>query len=444
MRDYPRGSKRERPGSVKMGGTMTDLLTKPRPGMDTSAQSAQRSLAFTSSLAALSAAGSTLLVCIAIAIGGWFFADAGVHGDTHDAIASGALVWLAGHGASMSVADVQLGIMPLGLTGVFALIAYRFGHWAGQSAEPMLAATGVIDAAQPSSLVFQSKRQSVNKTLTLSLGAQVSCYLLVALTTALLVPARVGRVDLPSVVLGASGLSLVFGGAGILIGSGQAKLLWARVPGFIQVTLRGAAIAVLLMVAAGAVVVAVHLIMTMNQTAAVVAGLDLSDKDLASFALLNLLYLPNAVGFAIAYVVGPGFSAGAHTVVSLNQVDLGPVPALPWFASLPEPGAPPAALLGLLVLPVVAGLIAAVIAQRIYAVPALDSAALRGFGVGFAAAVVLSIICWLSAGSLGDGRMAQIGPNGWEVLMAAGAAMSLGGLAGGLSTAVWQRRGRRD
>ncbi|MEZ5113976.1 MAG: DUF6350 family protein [Nocardioidaceae bacterium] len=130
MRDYPRGSKRERPGSVKMGGTMTDLLTKPRPGMDTSAQSAQRSLAFTSSLAALSAAGSTLLVCIAIAIGGWFFADAGVHGDTHDAIASGALVWLAGHGASMSVADVQLGIMPLGLTGVFAplLIASDTGR----------------------------------------------------------------------------------------------------------------------------------------------------------------------------------------------------------------------------------------------------------------------------------------------------------------------------
>ncbi|MCB0888623.1 MAG: hypothetical protein KDB38_04395 [Nocardioidaceae bacterium] len=395
-------------------------------------------------MAALSAAGSTLLVCIAIAIGGWFFADAGVHGDTHDAIASGALVWLAGHGASMSVADVQLGIMPLGLTGVFALIAYRFGHWAGQSAEPMLAATGVIDAAQPSSLVFQSKRQSVNKTLTLSLGAQVSCYLLVALTTALLVPARVGRVDLPSVVLGASGLSLVFGGAGILIGSGQAKLLWARVPGFIQVTLRGAAIAVLLMVAAGAVVVAVHMVMTMNQTAAVVAGLDLSGKDLAGFALLNLLYLPNVVGFAIAYVAGPGFSAGANTVVSMNQVDLGPVPALPWFASLPEPGAPPAVLLGLLALPVLAGLIAAVIAQRIYAVPALDSAALRGFGVGFAAAIVLSVFCWLSAGSLGDGRMAQIGPNGWEVLMAAGAAMSLGGLTGGLATAAWQRRARRD
>ncbi|MEI2671203.1 MAG: DUF6350 family protein [Marmoricola sp.] len=411
--------------------------------MDTSAQSAQRSLALASSLAALCAAGATLLVCIAIAIAGWFFADAGVHGDANDAIASGALVWLAGHGASIRLAGVQLGIIPLGLTGVFALVAYRFGSWAGQSAEPMRAA-GEMDAAESSSLVFQSPRHSVKKTLVLALGAYVFCYLLVAVTTAILIPARVGRIDLPSVVLGVGALSLIFGGVGILAGSGQAKVIWARIPGFIQVMLRGAVIAALLMVAAGAVVVAVHLIMTMNQTAAVVAGLDLSDKDLASFALLNLLYLPNAVGFAIAYVVGPGFSAGAHTVVSLNQVDLGPVPALPWFASLPEPGAPPAALLGLLVLPVVAGLIAAVIAQRIYAVPALDSAALRGFGVGFAAAVVLSIICWLSAGSLGDGRMAQIGPNGWEVLMAAGAAMSLGGLAGGLSTAVWQRRGRRD
>ena len=84
----------------------------------------------------------------------------------------------------------------------------------------------------------------------------------------------------------------------------------------------------------------------------------------------------------------------------------------------------------------------AVLAQRAYRVTAYDSAALRGFGSGFGAAVLLTAAAsrWPAA---------RWAPAGWPTsaprwarcCVAAVAAMSLGGLVAGVVTAWWQRRG---
>jgi hypothetical protein len=91
-------------------------------------------------------------------------------------------------------------------------------------------------------------------------------------------------------------------------------------------------------------------------------------------------------------------------------------------------------------IPVVAGAVGAVLAQRAYRVPAYDSAALRGFGSGFGAAVLTTVAVFLAGGPMGTGRMADIGAVPGEVFVAAVAAMSLGGLVAGLATAWVQRR----
>ena len=93
-----------------------------------------------------------------------------------------------------------------------------------------------------------------------------------------------------------------------------------------------------------------------------------------------------------------------------------------------------------LAVPVVAGAAGAVIAQRAYRVTAYDSAALRGFGSGFGAAVLLTLAIGLAGGPMGTGRMADIGAPIGEVFVAAVMAMSAGGLVAGLVTAWWQRR----
>ena len=55
----------------------------------------------------------------------------------------------------------------------------------------------------------------------------------------------------------------------------------------------------------------------------------------ALLLLASLSYLPNSVIWAIAYMLGPGFSFGVGTAVSPSGSALGAVPAFPMLAALP-------------------------------------------------------------------------------------------------------------
>ncbi|HNA99607.1 MAG TPA: hypothetical protein PLC19_09045, partial [Marmoricola sp.] len=65
---------------------MTDLLIKSRPGMEPTTGDKPRNPVFTCVLAAMACAGSGLVVWMALALAGWFFADAGAHGETTAAL----------------------------------------------------------------------------------------------------------------------------------------------------------------------------------------------------------------------------------------------------------------------------------------------------------------------------------------------------------------------
>jgi hypothetical protein len=205
----------------------------------------------------------------------------------------------------------------------------------------------------------------------------------------------------------------------------------------------GAAASFLLLVAASAVLVAAALLTGLNEASAVMTELRLGPGDYVMYALAAVAVVPNAVLFGSAYLLGPGFAVGTGTVVSPSVVALGPVPAFPLLAALPGSGPTPEWAMGVLAVPVVVGAVGAVLAQRAYRVPAYDSAALRGFGVGFGAALISTLAISLAGGPMGTGRMADIGAPVWEVLVAAVMAMSMGGLVAGVATAWWQRRALR-
>ncbi|MET0998393.1 MAG: DUF6350 family protein, partial [Marmoricola sp.] len=402
---------------------MTDLLNRPqdtrstrpatgRPfarwfgGSTGDGEAEARPLAVSAALASLAAVATCLGAAMVVSVIGWFLADAGAHGETTDALGVGAAVWLVGHGSGLTVGGAPLGIVPLALTALIGLVVYRWGRWAGDTSAP------------------------VDDDRTVALAATVfsGIYLVVAVVTCVLVGQESAGPGLGRSLLGSLLVSGVAGTLGMGVGTGRLAGWVDLVPGWIRSVAYGATATFLLLVAASALLVGVMLALGLNDAATMMSGLHLSRGDYIVYALATVSVAPNAVLLGSAYLLGPGFAVGTGTVVSPSAVALGPVPAFPMLAALPDAGATPGWTVGFLAVPVVLGAVGAVLAQRSYGVTAYDSAALRGFGCGFGAAVLTTVAVALAGGPMGTGRMADIGAPVGEVLVSAVAAMSLGGL----------------
>jgi hypothetical protein len=134
--------------------------------------------------------------------------------------------------------------------------------------------------------------------------------------------------------------------------------------------------------------------------------------------LAGLSYLPNSVIWAIAYMLGPGFSFGVGTAVSPDGSALGAIPLFPMLAGLPAgPGAAFPMWLGFFVLvtPYLAGVLAGVMTVRIAPTPFLEAAPLWGLLTGSLTAAVIGVLAKFSGGPLGAGRLGSVGPAAAEV-----------------------------
>jgi Family of unknown function (DUF6350) len=157
-----------------------------------------------------------------------------------------------------------------------------------------------------------------------------------------------------------------------------------------------------------------------------------------------LLVLPNAVLFAVAVLLGPGVSIGTGTSVTLSEVTVGPLPAVPWFAAVPASGSQPPALSALAAIPLLCGVAAGAWAVRRYPVFGYDGAALRGAGAGVGAGLLVAGLVAVSGGPIGPGRMADVGPDALACLAVAVTALGIGGLVGGLAVRTLVGRGAPD
>src|SRR5215208_5431754 len=109
------------------------LISRPTTGsVPADEPDASRPLATGAALAGAAAAGIGLVVCMSVALTGWFLADAGAHGDTTDALRVGADAWLMGHGSHLVLSGVPLAITPLAVTMMLVMTAFRSGRWAAQ------------------------------------------------------------------------------------------------------------------------------------------------------------------------------------------------------------------------------------------------------------------------------------------------------------------------
>ena len=141
---------------------------------------------------------------------------------------------------------------------------------------------------------------------------------------------------------------------------------------------------------------------------------------------LSLLCLPNAVLFALSYLIGSGFAIGTGTSVSLGASHVGAVPAFPLLAAVPA-GRAPAWVVALCVITVVGAGVAVgwriatrsgtvghgakSRADRLNVADQVRAAMLAAVGIGVAAAILVGF----AGGPAGPGRLRAVGPSPWHV-----------------------------
>ena len=390
---------------------MTDLLSAVR-------RTSPVARALTGGLVAVWA---TLVPVVAVALAGWFATDAGRYGDTLDATRVGAGAWVLAHGGGLRLDAATVTVLPLGLTLLCVLVTYRVGRWVASSA-------GLGAARAELRAVLHA------------VAVMATSYGLLTAATAVLV-AHPGAETAPLRALaGGVVLAAVTGGAGLVVGSGQARALLGRLPAGAGPALRGAAAVVLLQVAGAAGLVAAALLLDFGTAATVLSRLHADGAGGLMYTLVGSSFVPYAVLLGSAYLLGPCFAVGTGTVVSPTAVVLGPLPSFPLLAALPDSGATPTWTTALLGVPVVLTAVAVAFTSWRAGMDRLDRGALLGLASGLLAAVVLTSLVGLAGGAVGPGRMADVGADAWATLLAAAVSCGGGGLVGGVVGAWWSRR----
>ena len=401
---------------------MSTVLSRPTAGpARPEGPDAGRPLAVSAALCGALAAVIGLVLCMSVALTGWFLADAGAHGDTTDALKVGAVAWLVGHGAHLVVAGAPLGVTPLAVTMMLVLVAFRTGRWAAR-------------------LSGGSARQVSDHVVGSAVATFTGSYLVLVVVVGVLASRSAAAPGLGRALLGALLVAGIGGGTGLAAGSGLLRERWARVPRWAADVAGGALAGVLWLLAAGAALVGVALLLSFNEAATVMSGLHLGVGDALSYTVVMALFAPNAALLGVSYLAGPGFAFGTGTTVSPTAVSLGVVPAFPLLAALPDEGPTPGWLAGALVVPALAAALGVGAVLRRRPPIAHDLAALRGAGAGFVAGVLVTVLVSLAGGPLGTGRLAEVGAPTSEVLVFGTGLMSLGGLLGAVGQNWWRRR----
>ncbi len=395
---------------------MTELLTRRRP-TSSGQEAVGRPLALNAALAAVSAALVGLGLCWVVSLIGWFASDGGAHGESTSALSVGSGAWLLAHGTDLHLDAAVVTAVPLGLTALCLYAVFRAARWAGATAE-------VEDLW---SLGFA----------TVVLGgtyASLALVLAVVTTTPRVAP------DPISAFLGAALIASAAGGAGLVAGSGLRPEFRALLPSHARAVLFGALVGVLSLWSAGAVLAAVAVAVRGESVANVLSRLHVDVAGGFFSLVLVALIAPNLATWGTSYLLGGGFALGTDTVVAPSGVVTGPVPAVPVLAAVPTSGPAPTWALGVLVVPAVCGLLVGWVVTRRFPTSDLRVAAARAGGGAGLAAVALTVLAGWSGGSIGGGRMRDLGPDLSMVLVTSLVSLGVGAVMTALGYVWWQRR----
>ncbi|WP_254711593.1 DUF6350 family protein [Streptomyces sp. TRM64462] len=356
-----------------------------------------------------------------------------------------AALWLLAHGVelvrpgALSGGPAPVGVVPLLLTALPVWLVYRTARDAldpGDSrARP--AAAGVVCAVTLGYLVV---------------AAGAAAYAAQGAPAADPVSAAV-RVPLVVVLAAAGG---AWSASGRPLGPlpawlpGRVRRAPARSRTLTAVRAATGALAVLL--AGGAVVVAVALGWHAGAVRESLLGLAGDWSGRAAVLALAVALLPNAAVWGAAYGLGPGFALGTGAVVTPLAVRGAPaVPDFPLLAAVPDAAAPGGWLTwSAVAVPVVAGLVVAWRTAGDAAPPlarrdeawSVRETALAALSAAALCAGATAALSAAAGGPLGVGRLAEFGPVWWHTGAAALAWTAALGVPGALALRAWRVRDR--
>jgi Family of unknown function (DUF6350) len=341
------------------------------------------------------AAGVGLAVVVILVVVGWIAAPHSGFG-LIGVLRTAAVLWLAGHHTAVQVEGAgRIGMLPLGLVALPGTLLWRAGRSVVRS-HPVSGLREVFAAALAVAVPYAA------------LAGGLAIASRSALAAASIPQALVASFIIAFVAAG-------FGAARVLAPRGQ---LGSLMPARTRSVLAGSAGSLAVLFAAGAMATALALAADLDRFGADYRLLDPGVVGALLLLLAQVAYLPNAVLWAVSYMLGPGFAVGAGTLAAPSGSVLGPVPAFPLLAALPAGthGSGPAWLEALLLaVPFAAGAAGGVLLIRIEPTPTLESAPMRGFCCGVLTGIVLGVGAAFAGGPLGNGRMAVVGPSPWQV-----------------------------
>ncbi len=363
-----------------------------RPGLPTGPRGG-RPLVVNGALAACAVTVTGLVILIPLTLAGWIaapHAGLGLPGVLRTATG----LWLAAHHVGFALLGAgQIGMLPLGLVLIPGCLLWRAGRW----------------------LVHRGQVSTLPEVGYAAL-AVAAPYAVLSGALALASRSPLAGPSLPQAVAGGFIIALCAAG----LGAARALAPWRSLAGLLAPRPRsvvlGTAGSLAVLGAAGAVLAGASLAAHLHEF--LVLNDSLGAGAVGTVLLLaQLAYLPNAVGWAVCFTLGPGFAFGTGTVVAPTGAALGPLPTFPLLAALPTgahaslPGVASAAVLAV---PYLAGAFGGVLVARAGPASAVEAAPLWGFVSGVAAGCVTGVVAAFSGGPLGSGRLATVGPSGWQ------------------------------
>ncbi|MDX3071897.1 DUF6350 family protein [Streptomyces sp. MI02-7b] len=334
------------------------------------------------------------------------FPDSGLYGALHIA----ADCWLLAHGTDLVRVETLSGVpAPVGVT---PLLLAAFPIW-------LLYRAGA-DAAAPA---------STDRAAASAVAWLIGGYVAVAAGAAILTSYGPVRSDALSAGLHVPVVAALAAAAGAWAERGRPHIplpaafhrVTDRVPaGETGPVARSAAAGVAVLLAGGAVLTAVALVLHPGATGASFSRLSEALSGRLAVLALSVALIPNAAVWGAAYALGPGFSLGTEAVVRPAGAVGDPVlPDFPLLVALPQAGPGTVATWLALLVPAVAGVTVGWFAVDREAAAGPGRTAARAALGGTACGVVLALLTELAAGPLGSGALADFGPSRWLTAAAA-------------------------
>ncbi|MEY4170044.1 MAG: hypothetical protein RLZ94_1117 [Actinomycetota bacterium] len=355
--------------------------------------------------AGAAAAVFSYLALVVVALAAWMFDPSGSQEWTQMLeVASGA--WLAGLGQAPTVAGVSLTLLPLGFALLPLIAVIAASRW----------------AADASAVARRGEAVAVAVSVGMSFAA-VSAIIASMSRNLAISPARTALVA-----------GLVAGAVASLVILRRARLISLdALPLPARDGLAATGAALLSLVVAASMLLAVAIIGSFDEMTSLLVELNAGVSGLLLLAVLTLGYLPIAVMWSLAYLLGPGVTVSVGTIVS-PYVDTATaaLPGFPLLSALPDQ--PPTGAVLLPLLAVAAGVVAGALLRR------RGQIGLRGclvaVGSAIATGATLAGAAWLSSGSLGNTTLQGLGPSAIPVALVGTLLVGLGSIA----VAAWPSR----